>query len=138
MKIKDHTSDNKSIEDLQEQIESLTRCVNQLVIEQDKLKREVNQRNEQDRRRKGATEDTTKKNQSSRKKSTKLDIGDTVRVISTHKNRNGTIGKITGYRGSTQFIVTSSQEAETLADREFAVWKSNVVAVHLSTNKQAH
>ena len=81
----------------------------------------------------------TKNNQSSRpKKSTKLDIGDTVRVISTHKNRNGTIGKITGYRGSTQFIVTSSQEAETLADREFAVWKSNVVAVHLSTNKQAH
>ena len=49
-------------------------------------------------------------------------IGNRVRVNSKHKNRQGCVGTITGYRGKTQVIVvTSSSEAAV-----FSVWKNNI------------
>ena len=77
-------------------------------------------------------EEEKKRKKAAANKIEKFGIGDIVRVTSNHKNRNGSIVRIVGYRGSTQYkvISTSASKSEENASKEgFAVWKSNVVPV---------
>ena len=77
-------------------------------------------------------EEEKEKKKTADNKVDKFGIGDTVRVTSTHKNRYGSIVKIIGHRGSTQFKVvsTSASKSEDNASKQaFAVWKSNVEPV---------
>ena len=59
----------------------------------------------------------------------KLQIGDVVRVNSKHRNRQGTIGTITAYRGKTQVVVSTSE------NNSFSVWTHNVNVLRKAEHK---
>ena len=98
--------------DLEESIQAINDQLRLLFIEQQKLQKAL----QEQQHRNSTPRVGVKKNPK-----TTLKIGDRVRVNSRHKNRKGCIGTITGYRGKTQVIVTSSTEAEA-----FSVWKNNI------------
>lgn len=117
---------NNTINQLQLEIDTLSAQLRELQIEQEQLKVTV-QRNT-------PRSNTTPKRYKPKKK---IQLGDTVRVISNHKGRKGVIGTVTGFRGTTQYVITtSSTAAEATAEahgnkhsESFAVWKSNVVSL---------
>ena len=128
MKNKSGTSKTDTIiDEIQNNIKELTKCINQLIIEQGKLKKALNWQSRQQRQQQ--TECATCSHTGSTKK--KLKIGDRVRVNSLHKNRKGSIRHITGFRDTTQVVITSNQEAEDFA----AVWKNNVSIINNITSR---
>ena len=126
---------NKSInsaDNIQANIDEITQSIGQLIIKQNKLKKallDIERSNQSEVRRSTQTRVKIPKNND-------LKIGDTVRITSKHKGRYGKIGKITGYKGTTQYkvdiVLTSSTEAEiaarehSLKKESISVWKSNV------------
>ena len=125
MKNKIATSKTNTINDIQNNIEELTKCINQLIIEQNKLKKELKRQSRQQRQSQAGS--ASRSHIGATRK--QLKIGDRVRINSSHKNRNGSIGHIKSFRGSTQVVITSSQEAE-----DFAVWKNNVSIINNISN----
>ena len=59
----------------------------------------------------------------------RLQIGDVVRVNSKHRNRQGTIGTVTAYRGKTQVVISTSE------NNSFSVWTHNVSVLRKTENK---
>ena len=101
--------EDNSISDIEESILAINDQLRLLFIKQDKLQRALKaQQQRKSTPQVGLTKD----------KGNTPRIGDRIRVNSKHKNRQGCIGTITGYRGKTQVIVTSSSEAEA-----FSIWK---------------
>ena len=125
MKNKSVTSKTDTIDEIQNNIEELTKCINKLIIEQNKLKKAIKRQSRQQRQ--SQTECTTHSHSGGTNKQFK--IGDRVRINSSHKNRKGSIGHIKSFRGSTQVVITSSQEAE-----DFAVWKNNLSIINIKSN----
>ena len=127
MKNKSGTSKTDTIiDEIQNNIKELTKCINQLIIEQNKLKKALNRQSCQQQQ-PVQTECTTRSHIGATKK--QLKIGDRIGINSSHKNRKGNIGHIKSFRGSTQEVITSSQEAE-----GFAVWKNNISIINNKSN----
>ena len=123
----------KSIENLQSDIDDITKSINLLIIERLQLKKTLLDKEVSDSkeiRRSNRTSVTRHKNKD-------LNVGDLVRITSNHKGRRGKVGRISGYKGSTQYkvdiiVACSSVEAEEAARKSsikretVGVWKTNV------------
>ncbi len=128
MKTKNCAEYNQDYEDeinrLNLEIAQLTDQVKRLSVAQRTLTELLFREQQQDVNLKKSTGKKGSKAETHRTKQTVFKIGDEVKVLSNHKQRRGIIGKIVGFRGKTQLIVTSPFEAE-----DFAVWKSNVAVL---------
>lgn len=113
-------NDSDKIEQLQDNIEQITKELKKLFIEQEKLHKELKKQKQQSKAKKPYSERSDKK--------CPLPIGTRVRITSNHKNRKGSEAIITGYRGTTQYIVKSATVAEEEAET-YSVWKANVKAL---------
>ena len=117
-------NNDNNIEQLQDNINEITENLKALFIEQEKLYKAIKKEN----KKKTNSPESTKKH--NKRNNGTLPIGTKVQVTSNHKNRKGTIGTITGYRGTTQYLVTTaSSHAEAEAQERFSVWKPNVRAL---------
>ncbi len=117
-------NNDNNIKQLQNNINEITEHLKALFIKQEKLYKAIKKEN----KKKKNSPDSTKKH--SKRDNRTLSIGTKVQVTSNHKNRKGTIGTITGYRGTTQYLVTTtSSQAEEEAQERFSVWKPNVRAL---------
>ena len=123
---------NNDIErQLRENIKDITNHLEQLFNEQKKLYNELEKSETKHNAR--SSEITKIKKTEERKQIQKnIRIGDIVVVKSNHKNRNGTIVRVVGYRGTTQYVVRSSTEtgAEPKGNiKQFSVWRQNVSVI---------
>ena len=107
--------EDNNISDIEESILAINDQLRLLFIEQNKLQRALKSQQQRE---------STPRVGPTRNKGNTPKIGDRVRVNSKHKNRQGCIGTVTGLRGKTQVIVTSSSEAEA-----FSVWKHNITVI---------
>ena len=130
MRTKDCTEhNNEEIQRLNLEIAELTEQVKRLTVAQRTLTEVLFREQNQDTKLKESKSDKKYKGSTHRVQQREFKIGDEVRVLSNHKQRRGIIGKIVGYRGQTQLIITSPVEPE-----DFAVWKNNVAALGSNSN----
>lgn len=126
------TNNDEKIAKLEDDIDNITRQLQHLIIEQGKLRTElIKQRKYREARRSRDQHTAPSAGEAipPKKNNKNLQIGDTVEILSRHKNRRGIRARIIGFRGKTQYVVTSSTKAEEEAHSSFSVWKSNVRAL---------
>lgn len=130
---------NNDIErQLRENIKDITNHLEQLLNEQKKLYNELEKSETKHNPRSSETtkvKETEERNQTQKN----IRIGDIVVVKSNHKNRNGNIVRIVGYRGTTQYVVRSSTETGTELKgniKQFSVWRQNVSVVIKNKHEQ--
>ena len=130
MRTKDCTEYNKDeIQRLNLEVAELTEQVKRLTVAQRTLTEVLFREQYQDTKLKESKSDKKYKSNTYRVQQSEFKIGDEVKVLSNHKQRRGIIGKIVGFRGQTQLIITSPVEPE-----DFAVWKNNVASLKCKSN----